>query len=295
MNVQNLEETMMLNWPIVDILSRDKDSFLIVGEIGQPKVLKIQKKSAQIEDERLDFDLKNFRISGSKSSLNSVLFAFGVNICTAYDHLKIRNPGRIHFVTSSSCKNLLKSVMNSKDLNVSAFKDSLEVFRTLSVQNMQNSEEIIKEIEEAIQSGKCTRNLKIWLGRMISNLSTTSNFKAKLDKLLLEHLKENSKILMKRSGMPKKDKRMQSIRKLLENQNFISNCVLCDGVLQEPDFPSLQVSCDQGHIWPLCALSLQCCDSPNLKKCSWCDLVVHPDALNWGKTSNCMICFGKFE
>jgi hypothetical protein len=285
----------VVNWPIVNILPwKGQSADLIIPETDGLTLL--SRSNLESEDIMDLNDLKGYKAVSAGSSFLNAIYVIAANISVPYDHLKLRSAAKLVFLTPHTTEEGLEYL--SKLDSLSKAKDLLEVVR-VQCSKMDYLPTIAHHLMSLTDE---SRKLQIWLGRLFQSIwkSERDIWQNKLDQLILEQLKDHAKqSLLKSKSNKEAENKLQSLQNFLQISSCKANtkCTLCNGYFEQNSSNEVlkeEVKCSQGHVWPLCILSLEACDSPEALKCLWCDSMANPEALARTSVESCPICDGPF-
>jgi hypothetical protein len=214
-------------------------------------------------------------------SNGGALYAFLQSISVYHDHLILRSPGKLIFVSPFTIDELsARIVSSSSGSGIDRIKDSLEVYRSLSLSNEDIATPHVLEDVSGGDAGK--RRINIWMCRLFLNMTPgeDSENRSELQEVLDALCKE---ALVARN--PNIDLERQ------QNQDW--RCPLCAAadlvnVLHD------RADCGGcGVVWPRCCLTLRVCDEPALLACRWCGAVARTDHGVAQEKASCTFCGGR--
>ena len=223
------------------------------------------------------------------------IFAFLQGIDAYHDHLVLRNPGRLTFLTPLNNSGLIEKLSRTSSHTLEHIKDTLEVFRVLANVGGDQASSLLTFAEDVLnQKPSPNRQLLIWVCRYLMQAPDPEKM-PKLSGILEDLCKEA--LAAKGAEILRKCPKASYTADL---QDFVNGredveshgswgCPLCASVLASLSYDS--AACGSGHRWPRCCLTLRICDGPSLLACRWCGVIASPDVPE-GVETVCPYCSG---
>ena len=194
---------------------------LVMLERGPPQTLVVKEdlRDCSLSDLTApSLDTERFKCHGAKTSGGGAIFAVLQSVCVYYDHLVLRTPGRLSFMTPYSAEELCERVTGSAACgDVPDLKDSLEVYRVLCASNDRS--EVDRERLFGNVSGRgdssAKRRVKIWLARLFAEQGC-ADLREMIDDLCKEALVADAKDRLKSGG----NQNIKLLKKFVERQEF---------------------------------------------------------------------------
>ena len=210
---------------VVDVLPVGDDrrggEHLVMLERGPPQTLVVKEdlRDCSLSDLTApSLDTERFKCHGAKRSGGGAIFAVLQSVCVYYDHLVLRTPGRLSFMTPYSAEELCERVTGSAPCgDVPDLKDSLEVFRVLSASNDKSEVDQKRLLGNVSGRGDSSarRRVKIWLARMFAEQGS-ADLREMIDDLCKEALVADAKDRLKSGG----NQNIKLLKKFVERQEF---------------------------------------------------------------------------
>ena len=196
---------------------------LVMLERGPPQTLVVKEdlRDCSLSDLTApSLDTERFKCHGATRSGGGAIFAVLQSVCVYYDHLVLRTPGRLSFMTPYSAEELCERVSSGgapRGGDVPDLKDSLEVYRVLCASN-DGSEVDRERLLGNVSSrgdGSARRRVKIWLARMLAEQGS-ADLREMIDDLCKEALVADAKDRVKSGG----NQNIKLLKKFVERQEF---------------------------------------------------------------------------
>ena len=210
---------------IVDVLPRGDGGgeYLVMRERGPPQSLSLQDdlRNCSLSDLAApSLDTERFKCHGAKRSGGGALYAVLQSVCVYYDHLVLRTPGRLSFMTPFSAEELSERVSSGGGGDVPDLKDSLEVFRVLGASNDKSEVGRRRHFFDNVLGGgdSVRRRINIWLARMFAeqgNIDLQEMIEALCKEALLADAKDRLK-----SGGKTGNQKFKELKRFVDHQEF---------------------------------------------------------------------------
>jgi hypothetical protein len=292
--------------------NKDVTSLVVVCETGPMLALRVGptwKDDLAFELQTMTppdgLDVVHYRCLGLQSSPNGSLLAVTQNVCAYHDHLILKNPSRLVFVTpTNGVKDLIYEVLGEAIDSPASIPDHLEVMRLMNKADEATTAVLLDKIRRALSLGGKPK-LCLWLTQhLIQALEEEDEENSVLEELKGAHNDLVGHILLRQAEQALKDKdlcasaqwylsqrRPSAATKKHDGRQYEWQCRLCDSSAQQVAVD--HVVCANGHVWPLCVRSLAVCDRadsvhcvacgatalPPVDMCTLCDGLMSPKAL----------------
>ena len=208
---------------IVDVLPNGdgRGEYLVMRERGPPQTLLLRDvlRDCSLGDLAApSLDTERFKCHGLKRSGGGAIFAVLQSVCVYYDHLVLRTPGRLSFMTPFSAEELSERVLGGEGVrgDVRDLKDSLEVYRVLCASN-DRCEVGRQHFFDNVLGGSDSmrRRINIWLARMFAEQGNTE-LREIVDSLCKEALVADAMDRLKSGG----NQKFKELKKFVDHQEF---------------------------------------------------------------------------
>lgn len=209
---------------IVDVLPLGDGGggeYLVMRERGPPQTLSIQDdlRNCSLGDLAApSLDTERFQCHGVKMSGGGAIYAVLQSVCVYYDHLVLRTPGRLSFVTPFSAEELSERLSGGVGGgDVPDLKDSLEVYRVLCASNDKLEVGRRQHFFDNVLGGcdSARRRVYIWLARMFE-VQGNIDLREVIDALCKEALVADAKDRLKSEGSQK----FKELKKFVDHREF---------------------------------------------------------------------------
>ena len=193
--------------------------YLVMRERGPPQTLSVPDdlRDCSLSDAAAapqSLDTERFRCHGVRLSGGGSIYAVLQSVCVYYDHLVLRTPGRLSFMTPFSAEQLSDRITGGGGGDVPDLKDGLEVYRVLSDSSDSERSRHLFDGAAGVADG-VRRRIDIWLARMFAERGD-NDLRELADGLCKEALLADARDRLK-TGRKRKCKELQ---KFVDRQEY---------------------------------------------------------------------------
>eukprot|EP00096_Caligus_rogercresseyi_P000598 TRINITY_DN11067_c0_g1_i1.p1 TRINITY_DN11067_c0_g1~~TRINITY_DN11067_c0_g1_i1.p1 ORF type:complete len:604 (+),score=147.91 TRINITY_DN11067_c0_g1_i1:45-1856(+) len=269
----HVEDTISVGSTSVNGFVQCEKGLIVMSLNGPLALVNAKRELKELTDLGESLDLEHYMNKGLSTSRWGAIIALVQNVQAYYDHLVLRTPTKLVFLTQfKSSPEALQVPLDAKDFSLTGYKDYLEVGRLLFYPKCECFIQK-KDIREPELLYWYLRTFKCNERRKVSD--------EELEEVRVQLLKAYTK------DRPELEKRM--------NGEFLdgdSSCVICEEPFSQRH--SDHLLCSNGHTFPRCVLSLKATMSTELLQCRWCRSLADPQA-NPLLIIHCPLCGGPFD